>query len=55
MLEGFASPHDRVQGRRFGDATLWRWQQGGSTLPISVQRQVHSAEQTRCCWADRMC
>ena len=29
MLEGFASPHDRVQGRRFGDATLWRWQQGG--------------------------
>ena len=29
MLEGFASPHDRVQGRRFGDGTLWRWQQGG--------------------------
>ena len=29
VLEGFASPHDRIDGRRFGDATLWRWQQGG--------------------------
>ncbi|MGB1622074.1 MAG: MBL fold metallo-hydrolase [Synechococcus sp.] len=28
-LEGFASPHDRIEGRRFGQATLWRWQQGG--------------------------
>ena len=28
-LEGFASPHDRIEGRRFGNATLWRWQQGG--------------------------
>ena len=28
-LEGFAAPHERVGGRRFGDATLWRWQQGG--------------------------
>ena len=28
-LEGFAAPHDRVGGRRFGDATIWRWQQGG--------------------------
>ena len=28
-LEGFASPHDRIGGRRFGQATLWRWQQGG--------------------------
>ena len=24
-LEGFASPHDRIGGRRFGQATLWRW------------------------------
>ena len=30
-LEGVASPHDRVGGRRFGNATLWRWQQGGLT------------------------
>ena len=28
-LEGFASPHDRIGGRRFGKATVWRWQQGG--------------------------
>jgi L-ascorbate metabolism protein UlaG (beta-lactamase superfamily) len=28
-LEGFASPHDRMEGRRFGNATIWRWQQGG--------------------------
>ena len=28
-LEGFASPHDRIEGRRFGNATSWRWQQGG--------------------------
>lgn len=28
-LEGFAAPHDRIGGRRFGQSTLWRWQQGG--------------------------
>ena len=28
-LEGFASPHDRLEGRRFGNATIWRWEQGG--------------------------
>ena len=28
-IEGFAAPHDRVGGRRFGQATLWRWQQAG--------------------------
>jgi Predicted Zn-dependent hydrolases of the beta-lactamase fold len=28
-LEGFAAPHDRLGGRRFGQATIWRWQQGG--------------------------
>ena len=28
-LEGFSAPHDRMGGRRFGDATIWRWQQGG--------------------------
>ena len=28
-LEGFSAPHDRVGGRRFGNATIWRWQQGG--------------------------
>ncbi|MBC1259844.1 MBL fold metallo-hydrolase [Synechococcus sp. BSF8S] len=28
-LEGAAIPHDRIGGRRFGQATLWRWKQGG--------------------------
>jgi L-ascorbate metabolism protein UlaG (beta-lactamase superfamily) len=28
-LEGFSAPHDRIGGRRFGNATIWRWQQGG--------------------------
>ena len=28
-LEGFGSPHDRMGGRRFGNATIWRWTQGG--------------------------
>ncbi|WP_028953018.1 MBL fold metallo-hydrolase [Synechococcus sp. CC9616] len=28
-LEGFSSPHDRLGGRRFGSATIWRWEQGG--------------------------
>lgn len=28
-IEGFAAPHDRLGGRRFGQSTLWRWQQAG--------------------------
>jgi L-ascorbate metabolism protein UlaG (beta-lactamase superfamily) len=28
-IEGVAAPHDRYGGRRFGQATLWRWKQGG--------------------------
>ena len=28
-IEGFAAPHDRVGGRRFGQSTVWRWQQAG--------------------------
>ena len=28
-IEGFAAPHDRVGGRRFGQATVWRWKQAG--------------------------
>ena len=31
-IEGFAAPHDRLGGRRFGNATLWRWEQGGMTF-----------------------
>lgn len=29
QIEGIAAPHDRIGGRRFGQATLWRWKQGG--------------------------
>ncbi len=28
-IEGIGSARDRLGGRRFGQATLWRWQQGG--------------------------
>ncbi len=28
-FEGFASPHDRVGGRRYGLTTIWQWNQGG--------------------------
>ncbi len=28
-LEGFSAAHDRLGGRRFGQATLWNWKQGG--------------------------
>jgi len=29
QIEGIAAPHDRYGGRRYGQATLWRWKQGG--------------------------
>ena len=29
QIEGISAPHDRLGGRRFGQATLWRWKQGG--------------------------
>jgi L-ascorbate metabolism protein UlaG (beta-lactamase superfamily) len=28
-IDGISGPHDRVGGRRFGQSTLWRWEQGG--------------------------
>ena len=31
-VEGFASPHDRIGGRRLGMSTLWKWKQGGLTF-----------------------
>ena len=31
-IEGIAAPHDRFGGRRFGQATLWRWKQGGLAI-----------------------
>ncbi|QNG29342.1 MBL fold metallo-hydrolase [Synechococcus sp. LTW-R] len=31
-IEGISAPHDRFGGRQFGQATLWRWSQGGLTF-----------------------
>lgn len=47
-LEGFAAPHDRLGGRRFGQATIWRWDQGGlsfahlggSAAPLTGEAKV---------------
>ena len=47
-IEGVAAPHDRYGGRRFGQATLWRWKQGGlefahlggTAAPLSVEDRV---------------
>ena len=47
-IEGVASPHDRLGGRRFGQSTLWRWTQaglefahlGGTAGPLSPAHQV---------------
>ena len=47
-LEGFASPHDRLGGRRYGMSTLWRWKQnglifahlGGAASPLTIQDRL---------------
>ena len=31
-FEGFAAPHDRLGGRRFGNGVIWRWKQAGLTF-----------------------
>ena len=31
-FEGLATPHDRLGGRRFGNSTLWKWEQSGLTF-----------------------
>ncbi len=47
-IEGFSVDHDRLGGRRFGKATLWKWSQGGLNFahlgggagPLSIENQV---------------
>ncbi len=47
-FEGFTAPHDRLGGRRFGQATLWQWSQagmrfahlGGSAAPLSGEDKI---------------
>lgn len=48
QFEGIANAHDRVGGKRFGQATIWRWRQGGLEIahlgstagPLSASDQV---------------
>ena len=48
LLNGIAVPHDRVDGRRFGMATVWSWEQndlkivhmGGAAGDIDINSQI---------------
>ena len=48
LLNGISVPHDRVNGRRFGDATVWSWEQnnlkivhmGGAAGDIDFNTQI---------------
>ncbi len=48
LLNGISVPHDRVDGRRFGDATVWSWEQnnlkivhmGGAAGDIDFNTQI---------------
>ena len=48
LLNGIAVPHDRLEGRRFGMATVWSWEQnnlkivhmGGAAGEIDINSQI---------------
>ena len=48
VLNGISVPHDRVEGRRFGMATVWSWEQnnlkivhmGGAAGDIDINNQI---------------
>ncbi len=48
LLNGISVPHDRVEGRRFGMATVWSWEQnnlkivhmGGAAGDIDINNQI---------------
>ena len=48
ILNGISIPHDRIEGRRFGMATVWAWQQnelkivhmGGAAGGINISDQI---------------
>ena len=48
LLNGIAVPHDRLEGRRFGMATVWSWEQnnlkivhmGGAAGDIDINSQI---------------
>ena len=47
-LEGFSADHDRLGGRRFGQTTIWQWEQegksfvhlGGAVVPLTQENKV---------------
>lgn len=47
-IQGVGSPHDRLEGRRFGQNVAWRWRQGGirivhmggAATPISQEQKI---------------
>ncbi|NMF86149.1 MBL fold metallo-hydrolase [Nodosilinea sp. P-1105] len=47
-IQGISTPHDRQGGRRFGNNTVWKWNQGGVTIvhmggaaaPLRVEEQI---------------
>jgi L-ascorbate metabolism protein UlaG (beta-lactamase superfamily) len=48
QVQGIATPHDLLQGRRFGTNVVWRWTQGGLNIlhmggaaaPIMLEEQI---------------
>lgn len=48
QIQGIRTPHDRVNGRRFGINIAWRWNQGGLNIlhlggaaaPISIEQKI---------------
>jgi L-ascorbate metabolism protein UlaG (beta-lactamase superfamily) len=48
QIQGIRTPHDRVNGRRFGMNIAWRWTQGGLNIlhlggaaaPISIEQKI---------------
>ena len=47
-FQGIAVPHDRLEGRRFGQNVMWRWEQagirilhmGGSAVPLTNEQRI---------------
>lgn len=47
-VQGIATDHDRIGGKRFGTNVVWRWSQGGLNLvhmggaaaPVTVEQQI---------------
>jgi L-ascorbate metabolism protein UlaG (beta-lactamase superfamily) len=48
QVQGVTTPHDDLDGKRFGTNIVWRWQQGGVNIvhmggaaaPITVEQQI---------------